>query len=125
MIPYQQGSNALKNMTPNKLVLSLAGNDAIREKLASVSPGDEVEMELKVQLDETTSEQASFSVVEANIMEESEGEDAAEGGEESEMMKEGGDMGMEMGESEAPAPKSKEGKAAMLLVFGKGAKKSA
>lgn len=107
-------------MTPNKLVLSLAGNDALREKLSSVSPGDEVEMEVTVKLDEVTSEQASFSVSEANIMEESESEDSAEGGEASEMPMEGGDMGEAMGESEAP---SKKKDAALLLMIGKGGKK--
>lgn len=57
-------------MNVNKLVLSTAGNDAIREKLATVKPGDSVEIELTVQLDEMTAEQASFSVLEADVMEE-------------------------------------------------------
>jgi hypothetical protein len=57
-------------MNVNKLVLSTAGNDAIREKLATVKPGDSVEIELTVQLDEMTADQASFSVLEADVMEE-------------------------------------------------------
>lgn len=100
-------------MSPNKLVLSLEGNDSLREKMATVAPGDEIEMEVTVKLDESTGEQAQFSVVEANIMEvetpETEGE--GEMGEMAGEMEEGGEMG-----------KEEEGDAAAILVFGKGGK---
>lgn len=103
-------------MSPNKLVLSLDGNDSLREKMATVAPGDEIEMEVTVKLDESTGGQAQFSVVEANIMEmetpESEGEGEGESEDMAgEMEGEGGEMG-----------KAEKGDAAAILVFGKGGK---
>ena len=56
-------------MNPNKLSLSLTGNDELRQGMAEIAPGDEVELEITATLDESTGEQASFSVVEANIIE--------------------------------------------------------
>lgn len=97
-------------MSPNKLVLSLTGNDTLREAMASKAPGDEIEMEVTVKLDESTGEQAQFSVVEANVIQEPAEEPESE------------DMGMEAEMEGEDMGKESKGDAAALLVFGKGGK---
>jgi hypothetical protein len=87
-------------MNSNKLIIGLAGNDELKEKLASVNAGDTVTFEVTAALDEQTPEQAVFSVAEAVLLEEPE---AIEETEEA-----------IMGEYEEAAP------SAAMLAFGKG-----
>jgi len=49
-------------MSPNKLVISLEGNDELKDYLSKKSPGDTCEFEVMASMDEMTPEQAVFSV---------------------------------------------------------------
>lgn len=57
-------------MTPNKLILSIEDNEEVKTALAKVKPGDTVTIEVTGRLDESTAEQAVFSVKSADIIEE-------------------------------------------------------
>jgi len=111
-------------MNPNKLSLSLTGNDELRQGMAEIAPGDEVELEITATLDESTGEQASFSVVEANIIESEpmEGEGETEEMEEEPGMGEGAPM-ME-GAGPPIAARGAKGKrgGTVAILFGGGGK---
>lgn len=95
-------------MNANKLVISLEGDDELKEYLAKKSPGDTCEFEVTASMDEMTPTQAVFSVKSAEAIKENEsyGDDGIEGGE-----------APEPGEA-MPAGPSK-GTAAVMIAFGK------
>lgn len=90
-------------MSPNKMVISLEGNDELKEYLSKKSPGDTCEFEVTASMDEMTPDQATFSIKSA---------DAYAEDEESPMSEE-----EQMGEDEAAAPE--KGPAAVMIAFGK------
>lgn len=90
-------------MSPNKLVISLQGNDELKEYLSKKAPGDTCEFEVTASMDEMTPEQAVFSVKDVEAY----SEDEAPGPE----------MEAPMGESEAAEPA--KGPAAVMIAFGK------
>lgn len=90
-------------MSPNKMVISLEGNDELKDYLSKKSPGDTCEFEVTASMDEMTPEQATFSIKSAEAY--AEEEMSPMGEEES------------MGESEAAAPE--KGPAAVMIAFAK------
>ena len=91
-------------MSPNKLVISLEGNDELKEYLTKKAPGDVCEFEVKASMDEMTPEQAVFSVKDVEAYSETEAP-------------------TEMPDAEAEAPEMPEGvekgPAAVMIAFGK------
>jgi len=51
----------------NKVVLDLSEDDALKDAVAKLSPGDSVTMRVTATLDESTGKQAVFSVTEAEV----------------------------------------------------------
>lgn len=90
-------------MSPNKLVISLEGNDELKDYLSKKSPGETCEFEVTASMDEMTPEQAVFSVKDVEAY--SEDEEMAPTEEPS------------MNEPEMAAPE--KGPAAVMLAFAK------
>jgi hypothetical protein len=90
-------------MSPNKMVISLEGNDELKEYLSKKSPGDTCEFEVTASMDEMTPDQATFSVKSA---------EAYSDEEEAPMTEEA-----YTGEGEAAVPE--KGPAAVMIAFGK------
>ena len=94
-------------MSPNKLVISLEGNDELKDYLSKKSPGETCEFEVKASMDEMTPEQAVFSVKDIEAYSEEEYSTPPESTTE----------GSEMGESEMEG--SEKAPAAVMLAFAK------
>jgi hypothetical protein len=112
------------DMNPNKLSLSLEGNDELRQAMAGIAPGDEVELEITAMLDESTGEQATFSVTEANVIESESMEEEGEGGETEEEPPMGEGAPMMEGAGPPMAARGAKGKrgGTVAILFGDGAK---
>lgn len=94
-------------MSPNKLVISLEGNDELKDYLSKKSPGETCEFEVKASMDEMTPEQAVFSVKDVEVISDGEYADSTES-----------DMEQpEAGESEIMG--SEKAPAAVMLAFAK------
>jgi len=71
----------------DKVVLDLADNEELAEYIGSKAPGDECKMEITATLDETTDEQAVFSIKDVSVEHaEADYEEEAEDEEESPVM---------------------------------------
>jgi hypothetical protein len=91
-------------MSPNKLVISLEGNDQLKEYLTKKSPGDVCEFEVKASMDEMTPEQAVFSVKEVEAYTETEAPT---------------EMDEDDGESPEVPAATEKGPEAVMIAFGK------
>lgn len=55
-------------LAPNRLILDLRSNDAIRELFSGLAVGESVKLEVEAQVDEVTAEQASLTILEAEAI---------------------------------------------------------
>jgi len=58
-------------MTTNKLTLDLSDNTELKDKFASLTPGDSVTLDVTATLDESNGVQAVLSITEADVVDES------------------------------------------------------
>lgn len=81
-------------MSANKLLLSISDNEELKDALADIGPGDEVTLEVRGKLIESTDDQASFVVTSADVVQEEETPEPAPETETEGEPKESGSAGM-------------------------------
>ena len=84
-------------MAAQKLIISLADNESLAEALSSKGPGDTVELEVTVKVDEIAGDTARFSVVDASVIVEDEAAEEPE-------LEEGDSLGKPSSDSDAIMP---------------------